>query len=1207
MTVAAVCAVVGAAVVTVQPSAAAQTACTTTQGTGWTATLCLSALVDGPATGPVQVATTVDVSAGGPRVAKAEFALRDAYLLTDYEAPYAFTLDTADVVDGAATLRAQLVFRDGTISDPTSVDLVLTNGVSTPPTPTGSWSPPTRPPATQTDPLVVAAVGDGAGGETAATDVTNMIAAWQPEMMTYLGDVYDDGTITEFRNWYGDSTHWYGRFKDITAPVIGNHEYNKNASGAFEADGYFRYWNNIPHHYSYDAGGWHFVSIDSTTQYNQTATGTAQFDWLVQDLANRTNPCTVVLWHHPLNTVGSEGPSQRMAAMWQVLRQNNVTLVLNGHDHQYQHWMPLDGNQQPDPDGVTEMVSGAGGHSSQSITGSDPRVVATHQAYGALRLEVFPDRVDYTYRTPNGSTGKVLDTGFVRCTALPADTQPPTRPSGLTATLQTTGTATYSADLAWNAATDDRGVAQYRVRQGASVLATLPSGTRTYTAINLASSTTYAFTVSALDAAGNESPVSTPPASVTTPAPTPVTEVAATDADAYTTEQQPTKNYGKATALRLDADPSTNSYVRFTVSGSHPNVTSAHLRLWATAKNTAGVQVRTVPTTWGETTITAANAPTAGPLVATSGSVTSGTWVDVPVTSTVVGNGTYAFKLSTTGTTASTLASREAGASTTAQLVVNSQPPPDTQPPTVPGNVNAAAPSQNHVDVTWTASTDNDAVSYYTVYRDGVAKDTVVGSQRAYVDTDVNAGRAYTYAVDAVDPAGNRSARSATAAVTPPDETPPELPDPFDVVLTGPTTVSIRWGASTDNVGITGYRLKRDNPTIAQLPASATSYDDDTVKAGKTYTYALSATDASGNRSDAVTASITVPRDNGGSPPTTPGNVTATATGERTVNVEWTASTDDTALSGYEIFRDDVSAGLVGASATSWNDTGRAPATTYSYTVRAIDENANFSLLSSPPATATTWALDTTAPSVPGGVQAAGASLTSIGVTWTSSTDDRGVTGYRLYRDGTQLGGDLPADATSFTDTGLVTGSTHAYEVDAVDAAGNRSARSAAVSARTQVPAPSTQTFQVGADAYVNSASPGSKYGTTTTLRLDGDPVVSSYLRFTTSSLQPVVTSAVLRVYANARNTSTVQARTTSTTWDEATISWTTAPAPGAVAGSAGPTAAAGWVDIPVTATITGNGTYSFVLNQPGVTAVAFQSKEAGAPTAAVLVVTSSY
>ena len=46
-------------------------------------------------------------------------------------------------------------------------------------------------------------------------------------MMLYLGDVYDDGTAAEFFNWYGEATHrWFDRFKSITNPVIGNHEYD---------------------------------------------------------------------------------------------------------------------------------------------------------------------------------------------------------------------------------------------------------------------------------------------------------------------------------------------------------------------------------------------------------------------------------------------------------------------------------------------------------------------------------------------------------------------------------------------------------------------------------------------------------------------------------------------------------------------------------------------------------------------------------------------------------------------------------------------------------------------------------------------------------------------------------------------------------------------------------------------------------------------
>ncbi len=1181
-------------------SGADVSACATTTGGGWAASTCLAIGSASTASGPVQVSTTVTMSGSGPRVAKVEYSMRGQHLITDYQVPYQFSLDTRDFVDGTATVVATAVFRDGTTADPVSVTVDLANGVTTQPGPTGSWTPPTAPAATAETPVVFAAVGDGAGGEQAATDVTDMMASWTPQLFTYLGDVYEDGTMTEYRNWYGDSTSWFGRFADITAPVVGNHEYNKD-QGQFVADGYFRYWNDIPHYYSFDAGGWHFIGLDSTTQYGQTAVGSPQYQWLAEDLATRANPCTVVMYHHPLNTIGSEAPSQRMSAIWSLLRQHDVTLVLNGHDHQYQHWMPLGADQQPDPDGVTQVVAGAGGHSSQGLQSTDARVLESAQAYGALRLEVYPERIDYTYRTPNGGSGKVLDSGFLGCQALSPDTTVPSAPTSLTAQLGAPVGSTSTADLAWSAAADDRGVAQYRVHKDGAVVATLPAGTRTYQAKALQASTHYTFTVTALDAAGNESPAS-PPASVTTPAPHPVTLSVVASEDTYTSEQSPTRNYGRSTTLRHDSDPLMQSYVKFAVTGSYSTVTKATLRVWANQKAT-GLTARTVPPSWSELTMTATNAPPPDAVAGSVGSFPAGGWVDIDVTPAVAGNGTYAFQLRSTQTTAFTVDSREGGA-TAPTLVVDSVPPPDTTPPTTPTGLTATAPSQNRVELAWNPSTDADSVVSYTVYRDGEAVDSVPGT--SFVDTDVNAQRTYTYTVDAVDPSDNHSATSAPASVRPPDETPPELPDPFDVVITGATSVGVRWGGSTDNVGVTGYRLLRNGATVAQLGPGAESWDDDGLTPGESYTYALTASDAAGNSSEPVTGSVTIPADTSDTtPPTVPGSVQAAATGETAVSVGWTLSTDDSGVSGYEIFRDGVSAGLVSASTDAWLDTGRTPDTTYTYRVRAVDLAANYSALS-PPATATTWAVDTTPPTVPTGVAATGASLTSIAVSWTASTDERGVAGYRVYRDGATVA-NLTATQTSWTDTGLTTGASHDYAVDAIDGSGNRSAASDPVTARTQVPDPVTLSFPVAADTYVNAGSPTSRYGSATTLRLDGDPEIDTWLRFTTSGLQPTVTSAVLRIYANGKNVSPVDVHTSAGPWDEGLLSFATAPAFGGTVATAAPTTQAGWVEIPVTVAVAGNGTVTFVLAQSGKTAVSYASREGGGATAPTLVVTSSY
>src|SRR3954447_22332000 len=89
---------------------------------------------------------------------------------------------------------------------------------------------------------------------------------------------------------------------------------------------------------------------------------------------------------------------------------------------------------------------------------------------------------------------------------------------------------------------------------------------------------------------------------------------------------------------------------------------------------------------------------------------------------------------------------------------------------------------------------------------------------------------------------------------------------------------------------------------------------------------------------------------------------------------------------------------------------------------------------------------DTTAPSVPTGLRATVASSTRVDLAWSASTDNVGVTGYRVFRNGAQIG--TPA-TTSFSDTTAAPGTTYNYTVAAVDAAGNASVQSAGVPATT--------------------------------------------------------------------------------------------------------------------------------------------------------------
>lgn len=239
----------------------------------YTITLCFDEpLDDASLSGSATVTVTPVVTGLNPGIRRLVFYLDAQYLLTDYESPYTFELRTDRFVDGDHTLTTEALMRDGFITQQVPITLSFNNGVTQPPVNGNSFSPSsgTTPPAGQ--PFVLAAAGDGVSGEMNAGKVTDLIASWNPNMMLYLGDVYEKGTPTEFSNWYGTGTNFYSRFRPFTNPTIGNHEYEHG-----QAPGYFDYWNNVPNYYSYNAAGWHFISLNSVTELGQVPPGSAQY------------------------------------------------------------------------------------------------------------------------------------------------------------------------------------------------------------------------------------------------------------------------------------------------------------------------------------------------------------------------------------------------------------------------------------------------------------------------------------------------------------------------------------------------------------------------------------------------------------------------------------------------------------------------------------------------------------------------------------------------------------------------------------------------------------------------------------------------------------------------------------------------------------------------------------------------------------------
>ncbi|MFC8952732.1 discoidin domain-containing protein [Streptomyces sp. NPDC057101] len=186
----------------------------------------------------------------------------------------------------------------------------------------------------------------------------------------------------------------------------------------------------------------------------------------------------------------------------------------------------------------------------------------------------------------------------------------------------------------------------------------------------------------------------------------------------------------------------------------------------------------------------------------------------------------------------------------------------DTQAPTAPANLAFTEPTSGQVRLTWTASTDDTAVTGYDIYADNALLTSVAGDVTTYTDHRP-ANQTVTYHVRAKDAAGNRSADSNTVTRRG-DTGDTQAPTaPANLAFTEPTSGQVRltWTASTDNTGVTGYDIYADNALRGSVAGNVTTYTD-TQPASATVTYHVRAKDAAGNRSG---NSNTVTRNGSGS------------------------------------------------------------------------------------------------------------------------------------------------------------------------------------------------------------------------------------------------------------------------------------------------------------------------------------------------------
>jgi hypothetical protein len=265
--------------------------------------------------------------------------------------------------------------------------------------------------------------GDIASCSSEADSQTAALIQSTPGTAFTAGDsVYPDGSPTYYTNCYAPA---WGAFRFRTRPVPGNHDYYNNPG----ANGYFGYFGHKAGpsgrgYYKYDKGTWRVYALTSECVPTSKCFKN-QLAWLKNDLATNPRDCVLAIWHRPRFSTGPHGSSTRMADVFQLLYESGAEMVINGHDHMYERYMPLDGSGNPDPvTGLREFVVGTGGGPLYAFKTESPLIeVRDNTSHGVLRLDL--SEGSYTWQFMPAGSGTFSDSGVGTCHSAPP-APPPT-------------------------------------------------------------------------------------------------------------------------------------------------------------------------------------------------------------------------------------------------------------------------------------------------------------------------------------------------------------------------------------------------------------------------------------------------------------------------------------------------------------------------------------------------------------------------------------------------------------------------------------------------------------------------------------------------------------------------------------------------------------------------------------------------------------
>lgn len=290
---------------------------------------------------------------------------------------------------------------------------------------------------------------------------------------------------------------------------------------------------------------------------------------------------------------------------------------------------------------------------------------------------------------------------------------------------------------------------------------------------------------------------------------------------------------------------------------------------------------------------------------------------------------------------------------------------PDITPPTFPDNTEFTKittdgiPNTTWYNIKWSVATDTYGIKQYNVYKNGQLEGYVSGKVNTMNIGGLAFATEYTFEVEAVDGAGNKTKYSKPLKVTTAaayDVEAPKWPEKAAITASDitKTSVTLHWPNAADDLGVAGYRVYQNGkplenqvkftPVNDAKTTNETSYTVTGLEPDTTYTFKVEAGDVASKWTGSG-PSITVATGDSKTPVWPEGSaVKGSNIGKTSLTLNWPAATDNVAVTGYKVFNGSTEIASLSAETLSYTVNNLSSSTSYTFSVKATDAAGNWTV-----------------------------------------------------------------------------------------------------------------------------------------------------------------------------------------------------------------------------------------------------------------------